>query len=52
LAPELLEKASAHSEWEEFSRMRLAEGGDLRKYYPLTDEARSEYEEWRKRQGS
>ena len=32
--------------------MRLAEGGDLRKYYPLTDEARSEYEEWRKRQGS
>ncbi len=52
LAPELLEKASEHSEWEEFSRMRLAEGGDLRKYYPLTDEARSEYEEWRKRQGS
>ena len=52
LAPELLEKASAHSEWEEFSRMRLAEGGDLRKYYPLTDEARSEYVEWRKRQGS
>ncbi len=51
LAPELLKKASEHSEWEEFSRMRLAQGGDLRKYYPLTDEARAEYEEWRKTQG-
>ena len=51
LAAELLEKASEHAEWEEFSRMRLAEGGDLRKYYPLSDEAQAEYEEWRKRQG-
>ena len=50
LAPELVEKASAHAEWEDFSRMKLAEGGDLRKYYPLTDEARIEYEEWRKAQ--
>lgn len=48
LAPELLKKASEHHDWEEFSRMRLGEGGDLRKYYPLTDEARAEYEEWRK----
>jgi regulator of RNase E activity RraA len=47
LAPELLHKASDHAEWEEFSRMRLAEGGDLRKYYPLSDEARAEYEAWR-----
>ena len=51
LAPELLKKASEHVEWEEFSRMRLAEGGDLRKYYPLSAEARAEYEEWRKAQG-
>jgi regulator of RNase E activity RraA len=50
LAPQLLEKASEHAEWEDFSRMRLAEGGDLRKYYPLSDEARAEYEEWRKAQ--
>jgi regulator of RNase E activity RraA len=50
LAPELLKKASEHSEWEEFSRLRLSQGGDLRKYYPLTDEARAEYEEWRKTQ--
>lgn len=51
LAPQLLERASAHEEWEEFSRMKLLEGGDLRKYYPLNDEARAEYEEWRKAQG-
>jgi len=52
LAPELLHKASTHAEWEEFSRMRLSEGGDLRKYYPLSDAARGEYEAWRKAQGS
>jgi regulator of RNase E activity RraA len=50
LAPQLAKKASEHVEWEEFSRMKLAEGGDLRKYYPLTDEARAEYEAWRKTQ--
>ena len=50
LAPEVLEKASAHHEWEEFSRIRLSQGGDLRRYYPLTDDAREEYEEWRKAQ--
>jgi regulator of RNase E activity RraA len=50
LAPELLAKASEHADWEEFSRIRLAEGGDLRKYYPLSEEARGEYEAWRKNQ--
>jgi hypothetical protein len=30
--------------------MRLAEGGDLRKYYPLSAEARAEYEAWRRAQ--
>jgi len=50
LAPQLLEKASHHAEWEDFSRMKLAEGGDLRKYYPLSAEAQAEYEEWRKAQ--
>ena len=30
--------------------MKLAEGGHLRKYYPLNDEARAEYEEWREAQ--
>jgi regulator of RNase E activity RraA len=47
LAPQLVQKASEHVEWEEFSRMKLAEGGDLRRYYPLTDAARTEYEAWR-----
>jgi regulator of RNase E activity RraA len=50
LAPELLQKASEHHEWEDFSRLRLSQGGDLRKYYPLSEEAWAEYEEWRKRQ--
>ncbi len=49
LAPQILEKASQHAEWEEFSRMRLGEGGDLRKYYPLSQEASREYEEWKKK---
>ncbi|MCA1643898.1 MAG: ribonuclease activity regulator RraA [Chloroflexi bacterium] len=50
LAPELARKASEHVEWEEFSRLKLSEGGDLRKYYPLSDEARPEYEAWRRAQ--
>jgi regulator of RNase E activity RraA len=52
LAPQLLEKASEHAEWEVFTHMKLAEGGDLRKYYPLSDEGRVEYEAWRKAQGT
>jgi regulator of RNase E activity RraA len=46
LAETLLARASEHAEWEEFSRERLAVGGDLRRYYPLSDEARPEYEAW------
>lgn len=52
LAPELAKKAGDHAEWEEFTRMRLAQGGELKKYYPLSDEARPEYEAWRKEQGA
>jgi len=51
LIPELVQKAGAHHEWEEFTKMKLLAGGDLRKYYPLNEEARAEYEEWRKGQG-
>lgn len=50
LAPQLAAKAGEHVEWEEFSRLKLSEGGDLRKYYPLSDEARGEYEAWRRAQ--
>lgn len=47
LAAEVIEQAAIHHEWEDFSRLRLAEGGDLRRYYPLSDAARPEYEAWR-----
>ena len=51
LAQQLLENAATHVEWEEFTRLRLLAGGDLRKYYPLRDDARAEYEEWKKAPG-
>ena len=51
LAEELAELGQVHAEWEEFSRGKLEEGGDLRRYYPLSDEARPEYEEWKKKRG-
>jgi regulator of RNase E activity RraA len=51
LAPMLLERALEHEDWEVFSRLRLAEGGSLRRYYPLDDEGLLEYETWRKEQG-
>ncbi len=49
-APQLVKKAGEHVEWEEFSRLKLSEGGDLRKYYPLNDAAKVEYEVWKKKQ--
>jgi regulator of RNase E activity RraA len=52
LAPELATRACEHAEWEEFSRLKLAEGGDLRRYYPLSDAARAEYEAWRRAQAA
>lgn len=39
-----------HEEWEVFSRIKLAEGGALSKYYPLNEEGWAEYEAWRKKQ--
>jgi len=47
LAPELVKKASEHAEWEVFSKLKLEEGGDLRKYYPLRADAQEEYEAWK-----
>lgn len=46
LAAQLVEQAGQHLEWEEFARLRLSEGGDLRKYYPLTPAAEEEYRRW------
>lgn len=48
LAPEVIKRASEHHEWEEFSRLKLMQGAPLQRYYPLHDDARPEYEEWRK----
>lgn len=47
MAEALIEEASKHAEWEEFARYRLSQGGDLRKYYPLTAEVEDEYRAWR-----
>ncbi len=46
LATTVIEQAAVHHGWEDFSRERLSEGGELRRYYPLSDEARPEYEAW------
>ena len=52
MAEELAERANEHAEWEDFSRERLGEGGDLRRYYPLTGDAQAEYEAWKERRSS
>ena len=46
LAEKMADVATEKSAWEVFSRLKLEEGGRLDKYYPLTDEARLEYEAW------
>jgi regulator of RNase E activity RraA len=45
-AREVLESALEHEAWEDFSRLRLANGGALRRYYPLDETGQAEYEEW------
>ncbi len=47
VAPGLLQQTLAHEEWEAFSRLRLAQGGSIWTYYPLSEEGRREYEAWR-----
>ena len=47
LAERLADAAGEHAEWEEFSRLRLSQGADLAKYYPLTDEVQGEYRAWK-----
>jgi regulator of RNase E activity RraA len=43
----ILEVAERYEGNEVFSRMKLAEGGALRRYYPLSEEGLAELEEWR-----
>jgi regulator of RNase E activity RraA len=44
------EHTKAHEDWEVFSRIKLAEGGALEKYYPLNEEGWAEYEAWQRGQ--
>ncbi|PIO98074.1 ribonuclease activity regulator RraA [Pleomorphomonas carboxyditropha] len=51
LAEQTIERATRHAEWEDFSRLRLSQGGDLRTYYPLSPAAQDEYLAWRRAEG-
>jgi regulator of RNase E activity RraA len=42
---------SKHVEWEEFSRLKLSQGGELKRYYPLSKEAEEEYAAWKAESG-
>jgi regulator of RNase E activity RraA len=48
LASRVAQITLEHEDWETFSRMKLAEGGALRTYYPLSEDGRKEYEAWRR----
>jgi regulator of RNase E activity RraA len=50
VAPEFAKITLEHEDWEVFSRMKLQQGGALKKYYPLNEEGQREYEEWRNQQ--
>jgi regulator of RNase E activity RraA len=52
LAQAVLDASRERQDWEDFSRVRLREGGALRRYYPLSDEAVPEYEAWRDGKGA
>ena len=49
LAPEVIKAGDEKNAWEVFTRMKLRQGEDVRKYYPLNDEAKVEYEAWQKK---
>jgi regulator of RNase E activity RraA len=47
LAPEVIKRANDKKGWEEYTRLKLQEGQDIRRYYPLDAEAQVEYAAWR-----
>ncbi|MCL6510595.1 MAG: ribonuclease activity regulator RraA [Anaerolineae bacterium] len=47
MAQVILDHTLSHEAWEEFSRIKLAEGGSIWKYYPLNEEGWKEYEAWK-----
>ncbi|MBN9304616.1 MAG: ribonuclease activity regulator RraA [Devosia sp.] len=48
MAEQVIEESRKHADWEVFSREKLQQGADLRRYYPLHPDAQGEYEAWRK----
>ncbi|MFN8488526.1 MAG: hypothetical protein U0350_13080 [Caldilineaceae bacterium] len=50
LAPEVVKRANAKRDWEEFTRLKLRQGGDIRNFYPLDAAAQAEYDAWRAQQ--
>lgn len=51
VAPVVIDYCQEREAAEVFERMKLRETGDIAKYYPLNEEGRREYEEWRKAHG-
>lgn len=51
VAPIILKETLDHEDWEAFSRMRMAQGGSIWTYYPLSDEGRAEYEAFKRTNG-
>jgi regulator of RNase E activity RraA len=45
-AQAVLQASTSHEAWEVFSRLRLSQGGALRRYYPLDEQGWNEYEQW------
>ena len=50
MAADLIQRCSEHVEWEEFARLRLSQGSDLRQYYPLTAAVEDDDRAWKDRQ--
>jgi regulator of RNase E activity RraA len=48
MAAIVAEHTQKHEDWEEFSRMKLAAGGSLKRYYPLDAVGEREYQAWAK----
>ena len=52
MAAKVVEDSLRHNEWEPFSREKLMQGADLRRYYPLHKDAEPEYQEWKRQQAA
>ena len=48
MGQQVIDHAGTHHDWEDFAKHMLLQGGSLQRYYPLSEEARPEYEAWRK----